>query len=87
MAQKKFVDPDVTFWLRDAGNLRTDEQEPIVEVTWDERLAQMSRQSTFEQLVAYVNSNPLPDFEGVPNVNMTEADKANRFRGITSSAK
>ena len=75
LAQKKFVDPDLTFWLRD--NLCTDEQEPIVEVTWDERLAQMSRLSTFEQLVANVNSNPLPDFEGVPNVNMTEADKAN----------
>ena len=37
----------------------------------------MSRPRTFEQLVAYVNSNLLPEFEGVPNVNMTEADKAN----------
>ena len=77
LTQKKFVDPDLTFWLNDADNLCTDEQEPIVEVTWDERLAQMSRLRTFEQLVAYVNSNPLPEFKGVPNVNMTEADKAN----------
>ena len=52
LAQKKFVDPDLTLWLRDADNLHTDEQEPIVEVTWDERLAQMSRLSTFEQLLA-----------------------------------
>ena len=37
----------------------------------------MIRLRNFEQLVAYVNSNPLPEFEGVPNVNMTEADKAN----------
>ena len=77
MAQKKFIDPDLTFWLRDPDNLCTDEQNPVVEVTWDERPAQMSRLRTFEQLVAYANSNPLPKFEGVPNDNMTEADKAN----------
>ena len=33
LAQKKFVDPDLTFWLRDADNLCTYEQEPITEVT------------------------------------------------------
>ena len=77
MAQKRFVDPNLTFWFRDADNLCTDEQEPIVEVTWDERLTQMGRVRTFEQLVVYVNSNPLPEFEGVPNVNMTEEAKVN----------
>ena len=33
--------------------------------------------NNFDDLQQYVNSNPLPEFEGVPNVNMTEEDKAN----------
>ena len=33
--------------------------------------------SNFDDLQQYIKSNPLPEFEGVPNVNMTEEDKAN----------
>ena len=37
----------------------------------------MHSMSKFDDLQQYVNSKPLPEFEGVPNVNMTEEDKAN----------
>ena len=40
-------------------------------------LAQMHIISNFDDLQQYVNSNPLPEFEGVPNVNMTEEEKVN----------
>ena len=53
------------------------QQENIIKLTWEQRLAQMHSISNFDDLQQYVNSNPLPNFEGLPNVNMTEEDKAN----------
>ena len=53
------------------------QQENIIKLTWEQRLAQMHSISNFDDLQQYVNSNPLPNFEGLPNVNMTEEDKVN----------
>ena len=53
------------------------QQESIIELTWEQRLVQMHSISNFDDLQQYVNSNLLPNFEGLPNVNMTEEDKAN----------
>ena len=53
------------------------QQENVIEITWDQRLAQMHSICNFDDLQQYLNSNPLPEFEGVPNINMTEEDKAN----------
>ena len=47
-----------------------------IQLTWEQRLAQMSSISNFDDLQEYVNSNPLPAFEGSVQQNMTESDKS-----------
>ena len=75
--QKQFVLPDLSFCVQDNLCITHAQQENVIEITWDQRLAQMHSISNFDDLQLYINSNPLPEFEGVSNVNMTEEDKAN----------
>ena len=63
--------------MQDNLHITHAQQENVIEITWDQRLAQMHSISNFDDLQQYVNSNPLPKLEGVPIVNMTEEDKAN----------
>ena len=63
--------------MQDNLHIADAQQESIIELTWEQRLAQMHSISNFDDLQQYVNSNLLPNFEGLPNVNMTEEDKAN----------
>ena len=77
LGQKKIVQPDLSFWVQDNLCIADAQQENIIKLTWEQRLAQMHSTSNFDDLQQYVNSNPLPNFEGLPNVNMTEEDKAN----------
>ena len=74
---KKIVQPDLSFWVQDNLHIANAQQENIIKLTWEQRLTQMHSISNFDDLQQYVNSNPLPNFEGLPNVNMTEEDKAN----------
>ena len=77
LGQKKIVQPDLSFWVQDNLCIADAQQENIIELTWEQRLAQMHSISNFDDLQQYVNSNPLPNFERLPNVNMMEEDKAN----------
>ena len=77
LGQKKIVQPDLSFWVQHNLCIADAQQENIIELTWEQRLAQMHSISNFDDLQQYVNSNPLPNFEGLPNVNMTEEGKAN----------
>ena len=63
--------------MQDNLHIADAQQENIIKLTWEQRLAQMHSISNFDDLQQYINSNPLPNFEGLPNVNMTEEDKAN----------
>ena len=45
-------------------------------LTWEQRLAQMSSISNFDDLQEYINSNPLPIFKGLVQQDMTESDKS-----------
>ena len=51
------------------------QQENNIQVTREQRLPQMSSISNFDDLQEYVNSNPLPVFEGSVQQDMTENDK------------
>ena len=75
--RKKIVQPDLSFWVQNNLHIADAQQENIIKLTWGQRLAQMHSISNFDDLQQYVNSNPLPNFEGLPNVNRTEEDKAN----------
>ena len=77
LGQKKIVQPDLSFWVQDNLHIANVQQENTIKLTWEQRLAQMHSISNFDDLQQYVNSNLLPNFEGLPNVNMTEEDKAN----------
>ena len=60
--KKKYVQSDLTFWVQDNLCLSNAQQENNIQLTWEQRLAQMNR--NFDDLQEYVNSNPLPAFEG-----------------------
>ena len=70
LEKKKYVQSDLTFWVQD--NL----QENNIQVTWEQRLVQISSISNFDDLQEYINSNPLPAFEGSVQQDMTENDKS-----------
>ena len=76
LGKKKYVQSDLTFWVQNNLCITDAQPENNIQLTWEQRLAQMHSISNFD-LQQYINSNPLPEFKGVPNVNMTEADKAN----------
>ena len=59
-----YVQSDVTFWVQDNLGINNAQQENNIQVTWEQKLAQMSSISHLQDLQEYVNSNPLPAFEG-----------------------
>ena len=69
--QKKYVQSNLTFWIQDNLHITDAQPENDIQLTWEQRLAQMHTISKFDDLQQYVNSNPFPEFEGVPNINMT----------------
>ena len=76
LEKKKYVESDLTFWVQDYSCVSNAQQENNIHVTWEQRLAQMSSISNFDDLKDYVNSNPLPAFEGSVQQDMTENDKS-----------
>ena len=74
--KKKYVQSDVTFWVQDNLCVNKAQQENNIQVTWEQRLAQMSSINHFDDLQEYVNSNLLPAFEGSVQQDMTENDKS-----------
>ena len=77
LGKKKFVQPNFTFWEQFNLCISDAQLQNDIQLTWDERLTQIRLIRNFDDLQAYVNSNPLPEFEGVTNDNMLESDKAN----------
>ena len=76
LEKKKYVQSDHTFWVQDNLHITSAQQENNIQVTWEQRLAQMSSISNFDDLQEYVNSNPLPAFECSNQQDMTENDKS-----------
>ena len=75
LEKKKYDQSDLTFWVQDNLGINNSQHENNIQVTWEQRLAQMSSISHFDDLQEYVNSNPLPAFEGSVQQDMTENDK------------
>ena len=73
---KGYVQSDLTFWVQDNLCISNAQQENNINVTWEQRLAQMNSISHFDDLQEYINSNPLPVFEGSVQQDMTENDKS-----------
>ena len=76
LEKKKYVQSDLTFWVQDNLCVSNVQQENNIQVTWEQRLAQISSISNFDDLQEYVNSNPLPGFEDSVQQDMTENDKS-----------
>ena len=76
LEKKKYVQSDLTFWVQDNLCINNAQQENNIQVTWEQRLAQMSNISHFDNLQEYINPNPLPVLEGSVQQDMTENDKS-----------
>ena len=74
--KKKYVQSDLSFWVQDNLRVNNAQQENNIQVTWEQRLAQMSSINHFDDLQEYINSNLLPAFEGSVQQDMTGNDKS-----------
>ena len=76
LGKKKYVQSNLTFWVQDNLQITDAQPENNIQLTWEQRLTQMSSMTNLDDLQEYVNSKPLPAFEGLVQQDMTESDKS-----------
>ena len=65
LSGRKNCQPDRSWWSSTANDQirKTTENVPVaLQINWQNRIAALSAINTFEELVTYVNNNPLPSF-------------------------